>query len=193
MTHHPYAVEARKNTESRISKYATGGEVTPAGAVHKHERHMHKGEKETKIGGEKAAKKRLDRPKRGMGGMLGATGPGMVKPMMVKRGGRTAHAHGGKAGKKHGTQVNVIVAGHGNAPPPAAPAMPPRPMPPVAGMAPGAGPPPMAPGAVPPAAMAGMMPRKHGGRTSRAKGGGVFTAGAGSGEGREQKAAKAKK
>lgn len=182
---HPYRETVKSEHQERMARFhrATGGHV-PEGeektkslirkAISEHDQHMHGTTKKEALklehGG--AAKHRLDKHRNKH---------------------RESHKDGGKAGKK-GTQVNVIIAGHGNAPaaPAASAAMPPRPMPPGAGMAPGAAPP---PGAVPPQALAALLggAHKRGGRTSRAKGGGVFTAGSGTGEGRLQKAAKAKK
>lgn len=122
-------------------------------AVHKHEKHDHPGEKLTKLkdGGEALGSKAHARPD------------------------RKARASGGKAGKKKGTQVNVIVAGgHGDQPPPrpmpvpvpmGAGAPPPHPMPPAPppGGMPGAG---MPPPGMPPRPMA-----KKGGRIEKAAGG----------------------
>lgn len=126
----------------------------------------------------------------------------MVKPKDLKKGDRRVEgrARGGATDRpgKARTVVNVIVppaepaapvmpphppvmAGPPPGPPPQA--MPPRPMLPPGqpGMASMGGPP---PGGMPPP---GMMPRARGGRTERAKGGGL-DAGAASGEGRLEKA-----
>lgn len=90
---------------------------------------------------------------------------------------RPQRANGGNVGKKKssGTTVNVIVA-------PSKPAAPAMPMPPM-GAGPG-GPPPMPPQAGPggpPMPPPGMPMRKDGGRV------GKYTAGSGSGLGREEK------
>lgn len=101
------------------------------------------------------------------------------------RGGRTKH------GKTHVT-VNVMPPAGGGAPPPmpmippgAGPAMPPRPP---------MGPPPGGPGGSPPGMPPMMGPHKDGGRAFK-RGGKVahFDAGAGSGEGREEKAEAARR
>ena len=106
------------------------------------------------------------------------------------KGGREAHAHGGKAGKGK-MNVNIIIGSHGQpqqppqppaGPPPMAPhpqMMPPPPPPqmPQGAMPPGAGAPP--PGLVPPP---GPMPRKSGGRAYL-----DMEYGAGGGKGRLEK------
>lgn len=102
------------------------------------------------------------------------------------RGARTSNrfARGGKV-KGGNTTVNIVVPGGGAKPP-----MPPPMPPPMAGPPPPMGPPPMGP----PPGGPGMPPtmRASGGRVGKAKGGGV-SAGAESGVGRMQQAAKAKK
>jgi len=131
----------------------------------------------------------------GPGGVMGAASG--VPAEGYKRGGRVAKkdggcvdgakakprldrgkfANGGNVGKpkKGGTTVNVIVAnGPKGQQPPMMPPPSPVPMPPPGGAMPPAGPP--MPAAPPP----GMPMRKNGGRVG-------YTAGAGSGEGREQK------
>jgi len=168
---HPFADRRQDKVEhERVGKitrgYARGGAVHDdsaqdrkeiAAAVHKHEQHMHKGQKETKLkAGGKVAKQRLDR-----------------------------YARGGKVKKSPKTNVNVIVAaGH---PPQQGGLGAPVPMPPPAGPAPGAAPPPMPPRPMMPPPGAGPMPgsgampmppRRNGGRTF-AKGGRVKKAGGG--------------
>lgn len=171
---HPYADHRQSKVEheraGKITRgYARGGAVcdddasdrkTAAAAVHKHEKHMHKGEAETKLkAGGKVPKARLDR-----------------------------FARGGKVKKSPKTNVNVIVAAGGH-PPQQGGLGAPVPMGPPVGPAAGAAPPPMPPKPVlpPPGPAAGpmpggppMMPRRNGGRTF-AKGGkvakGVFEEG----------------
>lgn len=176
MAFHHLRAEAKKHHESALRRHrAAGGAVSDeaedrkmvTAGVHKHERRLHKGEKETplkhggSVEGAKHDGKRLDR-----------------------------YAAGGRA-KKKGTTVNVIVAPGGGQG--AAPVSVPHPVPvPVAAGAPPGGPP---PGAMPPRPMgppgglgAGPMPPPGGGMPMRARGGGVkMTAGALSGEGRLEK------
>jgi len=126
------------------------------------------------------------------GGVFKGEGYPFKVPGEVK-GGRSAHAHGGKAGGKGKMNVNIIISsGHhdkgamGGQPMPNAPVsprtppvgagmpMPPPGMMPPGGGAPGAGGPPMPP--------PGMMPRKSGGRTTY-----PIDSGAGGGEARLEK------
>jgi len=126
------------------------------------------------------------------GGVFSGEGYPFKVPGEVK-GGRSAHAHGGKAGKGK-MNVNIIIGAHGghpqganmpNAPVPApiSPRTPPMgggmPVPPPGMMPPGGG----APGAGgPPMPPPGMMPRKSGGRTNY-----PIHDGSGGGEGRLEK------
>lgn len=179
----------RKKARSVLSGsgYRAGGHVTEREvkaevdkAVHKHEKHDHKGEKETKL-------------------KDGGCATGEAAPMRLDR-----FARGGRAkGKSAKTKINIIVgqpkdnsqdahmagmmqgAAMAKAGAPRPPMGPPPPGMPPAGMAPmqgGPGVPPVPGGApgMPPGAM------KRGGRA-------MFTAGAGSGEGREEKAENAKR
>lgn len=82
-----------------------------ASAVHKHERHMHKGEKETKLraGGKvhgHEARHRMDR--RARGGMIHDDQP---NDAMGNAHANSARAHGGHVGKKGGKTVININAG----------------------------------------------------------------------------------
>jgi hypothetical protein len=171
-----YKSEAKGHAERRIErvKRECGGvgemkkvaDREAVKAVHAHEKHEHSG-KLTPFSIEgKTAKKRLD---------------------------RAGYKKGGAA-KSKGTEVNIIIADKGGQqpgmpagmPPATPPAMPPAAaMPPRPPMAPppGAGAPPPGMGAPPQAMPPGMMPRKRGGKAG-------YDAGAGSGMGRLEKAAK---
>ena len=103
----------------------------------------------------------------------GEVAPGIAAPL-YNRGGRTAHAKGGKAGK---TTINIVMGGHGQQPQnyPNAPVMPPRP---PAGVP---VPPPATAGGAPmgggmPPQMPPQMPRAAGGRTGKMVGGSLGNA-----------------
>jgi len=140
---HPFA-EHRENkvSDRRVGEltrgYASGGAVRDndaaadrraiASAVHKHEKHMHGGEKETALASGGAARHRPDH--RAKGGRVKSKGTN-VNVIVSPQGGQQA------------TPVPVPVPAAGAAPPPRPP-MPPAGMAPAAGMQPpGGGMPPM--------------------------------------------------
>lgn len=137
--------EARESREARNRRHGGGVSDTEqdrrevAAGVHAHERHLHKGEKETKlkdggkVEGRRAKGGRLDRKKKGttVNIMLGGQQQPQPVPVPVRQPVPVPVPAGGPPG--------------GGMPPPGA--MPPRP--PVAGMGPSGAPP--------------MMPRKKGG------------------------------
>jgi len=172
---HPDEAEDKKLMHKVLKAKAFKAE---GGAAHPHDCKCHK------CWGGKAEKNKG-------GGVFKGEGYPFKVPGEVK-GGRSAHAHGGKAGKGK-MNVNIIIAsGHhdkgamGGQPMPNAPVsprtppvgagapMPPPGMMPSGGGAPGAGGPPMPP--------PGMMPRKSGGRTTY-----PIDSGAGGGEARLEK------
>lgn len=133
--------DAKEIQDSRVRGYKTGGAVSPEGAVHKHESHLHKGKAETKFKGGgavkgKAAKKRLDKkPRRSAGGASGDADAGdtafndsprtdvrkLKQPQFnVDAEGPQKRARGGHVKKGHGKNItNVIVHAGGPPQPPA--------------------------------------------------------------------------
>lgn len=156
-------------SEASKSTPATKGEVIKA--VHEHETQEHGGKHsklKLKDGGCATGGKPESRPDK--------------KPRLAK-GGKSPH-----------TKINIMVApGKGDAAPmpTAGAAIPPPQMPPRPPMAPGVAPPMMAPGMRPPTMKTGGK-LKSGGKAVDGKIG-KYTAGAGSGEGREEKTANQKK
>lgn len=162
MSHPHHEHRAHKHEKSRVAHitkgYASGGAVHDdeaedrkeiASAVHKHEKHLHKGEKETKLATGGRAHHRADRPHRAKGGRV--------------------------KGKNKGTVVNINVAPQSQAPQHVPVPVPvhggPPPGGPPPGMPPGAPPvaphpPMMPPGAGGPSGMPPGMPM-------RARGGGI--------------------
>jgi len=136
---------AKANSLLKRGGYKNGGGVDDKvkKGVHQHEKHLHKGQEETKI-------------KLKTGGAAEGCGSKGHMGKYARGGAANAYASGGaaKKSKKGGTTVNVVIAGSGQQQPqkvpvpvPAGgggPPMPPRP--PMAGGPPGA----MPPGAMPP-------------------------------------------
>lgn len=173
---------AKAKTVLRGAGYARGGGVSPARAVHKHEDHLHKGEKKTKFkhGGKiegKTPHMRADKFKRG-----GSVAKGHHTKININVGGAEAEK---KQAMQTGVQLGAKLAAAkmaGGPRPGAGAPMQARPMPP----GPMGGP----PSAPPPTGTPPMVGAARGGRTYKAGGkvkgvkrltGG---AGAGGGEGR---------
>ena len=191
---HPHAhvrEERQREAEARVKSagYKTGSGVRPdaAAAVHKHERHDHKGEPLTplrgggKVGGREGAH-RMDRMARG-GKVRG--GPAKVNVIVMTGGGEPERQMAFGQGTQVGAKLGAAAAARPPAVPTNAGAPMPPPRPPIGGpgaMPPAMGAPPMMPpgaGAVPP------PPRPPG---MMARGGIVTEGGAGGGEGRLEKA-----
>jgi hypothetical protein len=173
----------------RGAGYARGGGVSPVKAVHKHEKHLHKGKTETKFkhGGKIEGKKphaRADKFARG-----GSVPHGKHTKIAINIG-------GGQAEKQQAMQAGVQLGAKmaaakmaGGPRPGAGAAMQARPMPAPGGPGPGPGMP--APGGAPgmPGAKHGGRMYKEGGKVGSAKVSGTahITGGAGGGLGRLEK------
>lgn len=181
--------QAKAEAHAKRAGYKVGGAVDAeqdrkaiAGAVHKHERHDHKGEPLTPLrwGGEVAGKEGKARPdRRARGGSVKGKGPSKINIII---------ATGGGEGERHqamqqGMQVGAKLASA---------ARPPM-LPPGAGMPPpglGAPPPGLPPGAMPPGALPPRPPMGAPGMGMK-RGGGVYPlkdAASGGARGRLQKA-----
>lgn len=194
----------RVNKFLKAGGYRLGGRVKSDEAedkamvkagVHKHEKHMHKGEKETKLkaGGDvhgKKPKMRMDRKERSGKKMWVGGNPSampMTAPMPMpgqppmRRGGKVKKhaaggvvklATGGRASHKGRTQVNVLIGGNKDAAPSGVSMKPPMPMP-VPGAAPsGPMPAPMMARPPMPGGMPGQPPMKRGGHVRKLARGG---------------------